>query len=281
LYNPINVEWIKFTLLVIDSEGNYAKDSIYIRFSKFGFLTGGGQTWFYIEKGDSIQLNFNSSGIFGGISPLKYHWSPKTYLSEPDSVITWCKPDSSIQYELVAIDSRGCISYPEMAYDIRVLPETNDNKPEFLEPDKTWVFLLAGDYPNPEIYADLCYKIGNDTIIGKVSYKKLHCSQGCDKYDGIRGFIRETDKGKVYFLDNKFQKEDIFLLYDFGMEAGDSTQIGWYNSYYLIDSTRLNSEGKKLYYTSKSKGNNDLWIEGVGSEMGLLREQITGGAMMF
>jgi len=39
----------------------------------------------------------------------------------PDSSITWCKPDSTIQYEVFAIDSCGCLSYPQMAYDIRVL----------------------------------------------------------------------------------------------------------------------------------------------------------------
>jgi hypothetical protein len=274
-------EWRKFILHVTDANDNYAKDSIFIRLSLFAYLTGGGQTRFYIEKGDSILLNFNNSGIFGGISPLTYHWSPKTYLSNPDSVITWCKPDSSIQYEVVAIDSCGCVSESVMVYDIRILPDTIENKSEFLKPDKTWVFLLAGDYPNPEIYGDLCYKIGNDTVIGEVEYKKLLFSQGCDKYDGIRGFIRETEEGEVYFMENKLQMKDEFLLYDFGMQAGDSAKMGWENSFYRIDSIRLNSNEIKLYYVSKFTGNKDIWIEGVGSEMGLLREQITGGSMMF
>jgi hypothetical protein len=121
LYNPVNVEWIKFTLHVTDSENKYSKDSIYIRFSKFGYLTGGGQTIFFIEKGDSILLNINNVGIGGNIPPLTYYWQPRTYLSKPDSSITWCKPDSSVQYRSVAIDSCGCISYPQMVYDIRVL----------------------------------------------------------------------------------------------------------------------------------------------------------------
>lgn len=121
LYNPVNVEWIKFTLHVSDSENKYAKDSIYIRFSKFAYFTGGGQTIFFIEKGDSILLNINNVGIGGNIPPLTYYWQPRTYLSKPDSSITWCKPDSSLVYTVVAIDSCGCLSYPQMAYDIRVL----------------------------------------------------------------------------------------------------------------------------------------------------------------
>ncbi len=222
-------------------------------------------------------MTFPNSGIGGGIGPLTYYWQPKTYLSDPDSLVTWCKPDSSIQYKEFAIDSCGCVSYIETVYDIRVLPKKNS----LLEADKTWVFLLAGDYPNPEIYGDLCYKIGNDTIIGEVVYKKLLFSEGCDKYDGIRGFIRETEEGKIYFMENKLQMEEEFLLYDFGMHDGDSAKMGWENSFYLLDSIKLNSDEKKLYYLSKSTGYKDIWIEGVGSEMGLLREQITGGSMMF
>jgi hypothetical protein len=140
LYNPIHVKRIKFILHITDSENKYAKDSIFIRFSKFGYLTGGGQTRFYIEKGDSILLNFNSFGIFGGISPLTYHWSPKTYLSEPDSVNTWCKPDSSIQYEVVAIDSCGCVSYPELAYDIRVLSKNPSHEYQMVYSNRIALF---------------------------------------------------------------------------------------------------------------------------------------------
>ena len=270
-------EWKKFILHVTDANGNYAKDSIYVRLSLFAYLTGGGQPWFYLEKGDSIQLTFPNSGIFGGIPPLTYYWQPKKYLSDPDSVITWSKPDSTIKYQAFAIDSCGCVSETVMVYDIRVLPKKNT----LLEPEKTWVFLLAGDYPNPEIYDDLCYKIGNDTIVNGVGYKKLLFSEGCDKYDGIRGFIRETEEGKVYFMENRLQMEGEFLLYDFGMQAGDSAKMGWENSFYLIDSIKPNSDGKKLFYVSKSNGNKDIWIEGVGSEMGLLRDIITGGSMMF
>ena len=159
--------------------------------------------------------------------------------------------------------------------------QTSIAQGKVVESDKIWVFLLAGDYPNPEIYADMCYKIGNDTVISKVEYKKLLFSHECDKYDGIRGFIRETEEGKVYFMENRLQMEDEFLLYDFGMQEGDSAKMGWENSYYRIDSIRLSSNEKKLFYVSKSSGTKDIWIEGVGSEMGLLREQITGGSMMF
>jgi hypothetical protein len=119
----VDQDWLKFTLTVTDSENNIARDSLFVRFSSFSYLTGGGQPWFYVEKGDSILLTFPNSGIGGGIEPLTHYWQPKTYLSDPGSIITWCKPDSSIQYEAFAIDSCGCVSAIPTVYDIRVLPK--------------------------------------------------------------------------------------------------------------------------------------------------------------
>lgn len=92
---PINNQWIKFTLNVRDSKNNCAKDAIRVRFSSFVYLTGypGAQ----IKKGDSIL--FRNSSIVGAIEPLEFHWQPKTGLSNPDSLVTWCKPDHTTLYE--------------------------------------------------------------------------------------------------------------------------------------------------------------------------------------
>jgi len=51
-YNPTNNRWIKFILHVTDSDNNYRKDSILVRFSEFGYLTGYGGI--EIKKGDSF-----------------------------------------------------------------------------------------------------------------------------------------------------------------------------------------------------------------------------------
>jgi hypothetical protein len=134
-------EWRKFILHVTDANGNYAKDSIYIRLSLFVYLTGGGQERFYIEKGDSILLRFPNSGVGGGIEPLTYYWQPKTYLSDPDSVVTWCKPDSSVQYEAFAIDSCGCVSESVMAYDIRILPENPSHDYQTVHSNRVALFV--------------------------------------------------------------------------------------------------------------------------------------------
>ncbi len=148
-------------------------------------------------------------------------------------------------------------------------------------PQKIWVFQLSGDYPNPEIYTDLRYKIGNDILIEGIIYKNLLSSQGNDNYAGLRGFIREEENGKVYFRNNSINSDEEYLLYDFGMEPGDTAHLGLSNSYYKLDSVSTNEDGRKVYYLTESQFGNDLWIDGVGSTMGLLKEQITGGSMMF
>jgi hypothetical protein len=116
-YTPPNNQWIKFTIHVTDSKNNYTMDSIRVRFSKFAYLTG--YAGIEIKKGDSILFKYSSVG--GGIEPLEYQWQPKTGLSNPDSLITWCKPNSTTQYDIIAIDSCGCVSYPNTVYYVMVL----------------------------------------------------------------------------------------------------------------------------------------------------------------
>ncbi|HET6557116.1 MAG TPA: T9SS type A sorting domain-containing protein [Prolixibacteraceae bacterium] len=116
-YPPANNQWVTFTLHVTDSENNSGKDSIRFRFSKFGYLLG--YPGVEINKGDSILLSFSSIG--GGIEPLKFHYQPETGLSNPDSLVTWAKPEVSTTYDIIATDSCGCVSEPNTAYYVMVM----------------------------------------------------------------------------------------------------------------------------------------------------------------
>jgi hypothetical protein len=117
-YTPPNNQWIKFTVHITDGKNNYAEDSIRVRFSKFGYLTG--YAGIEIKEGDSILFNYSSVG--GGIEPLEYQWQPKTGLTNPDSLVTWCKPNSTTQYDIIVTDSCGCVSNPNTVYYVMVLP---------------------------------------------------------------------------------------------------------------------------------------------------------------
>jgi len=114
-------KWIRFTLHITDSENNYVKDSLRIRFSIFGYLPG--YSVIEVEKGDSVL--FNHSSVGGGIEPLRFNWEPTVGLTNPDTLVTWLKTDSLMQwkneYYIIATDSCGCVSDPSLVYEIRVL----------------------------------------------------------------------------------------------------------------------------------------------------------------
>lgn len=111
--------WIKFKLNITDDLGNHASDSLNVRFSSFGYWA----TEYHINLkiGDSIQF-FGLEFIRGGIPPLSYIWEPQIGLTDPSSLSTWCKPDSSTYYYLIAMDSIGCISAPNPSYYVIVNP---------------------------------------------------------------------------------------------------------------------------------------------------------------
>ncbi len=154
---------------------------------------------------------------------------------------------------------------------------------KLVEPGKQWVFQIASGEPPWEVTHDMCYEIENDTIIANENYKKLLLTQNCTQTQEIRGFIRETDNGKVFFLSNDIHPEKEYLLYDFGMQVGDTTFYEYEQTtyYYALDSTGTNEDDRKLFYISESTGRREIWIEGVGATIGLLNETMTGGSQTF
>jgi hypothetical protein len=107
---------LKFKLTVRDNIGTQLEDSVNIRFSRFVYLLI--DNFAYINQGDTITLWNN---IWGGILPLSFSWSPNynisdTSVSEP---LAW--PDTSVNYTMIAIDSIGCISAPDV-FEVYVNP---------------------------------------------------------------------------------------------------------------------------------------------------------------
>jgi hypothetical protein len=124
---------IRFKLAVKDNSGAVKEDSIMVGFSEFQSLA-----WdFYanIMQGDTIYL---AHDIVGGISPLKFTWSPDYNISDTSisSPLAW--PYADTLYKVIAIDSIGCVSPPSY-FDVRVKPSgtpqyTNNNSILFPNP---------------------------------------------------------------------------------------------------------------------------------------------------
>jgi hypothetical protein len=68
------------------------------------------------------------------------------------------------------------------------------------------------------------------------------------------------------------------LLYDFGIKVGDSI-------FTIVpsrcDSIGTTNKGQRIFYFTGAYNFKDRWIEGVGSEMGLLMEVLIGEQLIF
>jgi Secretion system C-terminal sorting domain len=107
---------LKFKLTVRDNIGTQNEDSITVRFSRFAYTL---EDYFAnINQGDTVSLMHN---IGLGIEPLSYVWTPDYNISDPSISNPKVWPDSSVNYQVIAIDSIGCVSEPDI-FEIYVNP---------------------------------------------------------------------------------------------------------------------------------------------------------------
>ncbi len=101
----------------------------------------------------------------------------------------------------------------------------------------------------------------NDTIINFETYYAILANG--------YGYVREdTIEKKVWFLNN-FDTE--VLLYDFSLGIGDTTELLGL----VVDTITeevINQTTRKKYWLS----NGEVWIEGIGSSLGILRRNMIG-----
>jgi hypothetical protein len=132
------------------------------------------------------------------------------------------------------------------------------------------------DYKKTEIL-----KLGTDTIIADKTYFKLFSTYNKEAADSIIiGFLREDIQTKcVYYMENNKKEK---LLYDFNAQVGDvlytyqcnpSISDSLPSVVTAIDSIKINGSSRKrltLEITLHNEKESRFWIEGVGSEQGLI-----------
>lgn len=97
---------IMFILEVQDSLGCKAQDSCLVVLSNF--IHSLDYYSYYINKGDSVYLNYDSN-VSGGIGSLSFQWNPTHGLSDSTKLKGfWAKPDSTIKYRITVTDEIGC-----------------------------------------------------------------------------------------------------------------------------------------------------------------------------
>lgn len=125
------------------------------------------------------------------------------------------------------------------------------------------------------------YRFEGDTTIQTIDYKKiLSSTDSINQIWKTIGFIREDKVQKKVWLRDLENQEG--LVYDFDLSLGE--EITLYNPFFWeentyqvakIDSILIQSQFRKTI-TLKIGGWEEKWIEGIGSEFGIINSNILG-----
>lgn len=163
-----------------------------------------------------------------------------------------------------------------------------------VENNKKWNVLLVeqiGPYPWDTTYSTLSYKFQGDTLIDGKTYKKVYKFDHQSSQDWVlRCFIREDENKRVYTYSYLIEGE--ILMYDFSANPGDSLLVGGsgYEDFYLhvdsITQIEIDNSMRNKYWLSchTQQDYNETWIEGIGSDRGILQTNIAlmvGGRYWF
>jgi len=154
-----------------------------------------------------------------------------------------------------------------------------------IEINKTWN--IARCSSAAPVCTTLFYEFGNLVEIDGINYYEVLVSElsSPDNWS-VAGYIREVETGKVFYRHDQSSEEKI--LYDFSLNTGDTVKLESIeygqccSSTTTVDSVKnLNYNGinrKTLYVSSTNLSGDEnsgktysIWIEGIGSKLGLLQ----------
>ncbi|MEZ5197365.1 MAG: T9SS type A sorting domain-containing protein [Bacteroidales bacterium] len=160
-----------------------------------------------------------------------------------------------------------------------LLIHAQSNYHPLIEANKTWNVMESGIGGPTFTYS---YEVEGDTLINQVPYQVLYRSDEEFPLNWIKhGYIREEDK-KVYY--SPYHSADTAItpprmIYDFGAALGDTLLVYSFAGNYEhelvivisgVDSVMIgNDYRKRLTYDCEWTPGN-FWIEGVGSNNGLI-----------
>lgn len=131
------------------------------------------------------------------------------------------------------------------------------------------VFPTPGN-PWDSSHLTMTYKFYGDTIISNQVYKKVFKSEAEIPVNWeYEGGIREEEQ-KVWYL-SRYESEER-QLYDFTLEVGDTITFPWWDPL-IVDSISyidINGEDRKQIYFEPLVYFMEHWIEGIGSNLGIL-----------
>lgn len=149
---------------------------------------------------------------------------------------------------------------------------SGQNQLPLVQEDNEWNVLIVHDQNSN--FDTTCFtrtfKIIGDTNINNQTYKKIYESdEDLPVNWDYHGSLREEDEKVWVIRKNKNQES---LIYDFDLSVGDT--ITWLWDPMIIDSIiykPINNEDRKhIYFSYQDSTLREVWIEGIGSNRGLL-----------
>lgn len=146
-----------------------------------------------------------------------------------------------------------------------------------VEEDRSWnVLTVVPSWWPP--FDSSCYTVNylmyGDSILNTMEYKKFYISYEETPINWtLNGFIREDSLKRVWY--RRIVDTSEVLLYDYSLLTGDSLKLGFDTTfYYTVDSitteTVSDSLRKKYWISQENYNWNETWIEGVGSNRGII-----------
>ncbi len=146
-----------------------------------------------------------------------------------------------------------------------------------VEEGKQWNVLFSYPWnpPEPQHKHTDIYKIEGDTLVDGVSYKVMYTTRNEDLTGwSVCGVIRETEDRQVLYRRDGSAYDEI--LYDFSMEVGDTIIMsgnGFYPNWMFVIETNeilVNGEPRQQIVLEYPWGEQEVWIEGIGSLYGIV-----------
>jgi len=127
----------------------------------------------------------------------------------------------------------------------------------------TWIGTDFG-WPYGERYESYFIKFKGDTVINDKLYKKILRSDNKDQSGWyVFGAIREDSTQKVFTYNTNYHPGEV-LLYDFGLERGDSVQIGTWTAH-VTEAKKIKIENFDDSLKLIEIDGFNVWLEGIGS----------------
>jgi len=204
------------------------------------------------------------------------------------TLLGWTGNNGS-DYSLLCFHQNETLIYHSEKYGSNCYIDYTPPKP-LVSSNKLWSTMKGPVSGSSSFFCQSYFtKFSIDTVIDSQHYLKVLRGEDQQMKKWItEGFIREDSNQKVYYKDTSAKSE--CLLYDFGCQVGDTLNLdcGCIGKGYLVDSIKsTGSFGysmKYFYLTYLEYGTNEVWIEGIGSTMGILNgggwgHCLTGGSM--